>query len=166
MALTYQDIRVKARKQHNRAPARRDGPPSILWVAIPAALITAKILGLTGLMLVLHSKEKKERQKLAAAIAGTPRNSPAMVEKTVIIENKGPQGGTAGVAEVVTTGPAGTQVTTMPTIVGGAAIVSTTAAGIPGGSVTVEPGKLAVVKAEHPPGRPEEAKIVSTTHHA
>ncbi|PNS18560.1 hypothetical protein CAC42_5099 [Sphaceloma murrayae] len=131
----------------------------IVAPAIVGALLL-KGLALTALFVVLHHHEKKERTALKRLEASKAH----VEEQTVIIENRGPQGGTAGFAEVVTTGPAGTQVTTTPTTAGGAVVVSTAPAGVSGGIVTVEPGKTAIVKAEHPVGKPEEAKIVSTTH--
>ncbi|KAF4552329.1 Hypothetical protein D9617_10g073100 [Elsinoe fawcettii] len=132
-------------------------------VIVPAVLggVAVKLAIVGGLIGWLRHHEHKERR----ALANLEQSFKGHVEeKTVIIENRGPQGGAAGVAEVVTTGPSGTAVTSTPTVAGGAVVVSTTTAGIPGGIVTVEPGKTATVKAEHPVGKPEEAKIVSTTH--
>ena len=139
----------------------------IAGAAVGAGLLLNGI-GFLTLFGVLRHVEKKEKAKLRQAqalAAASSTGSLAIEQKTVIIENRGPQGGTAGVAEVVTTGPAGTQVSTVPTTVGGAAIVSTTTAGIPGHQVTVEPGKTATIIAEHPVGKPEEVKVVSTTQH-
>ncbi|TKX25568.1 hypothetical protein C1H76_2218 [Elsinoe australis] len=137
-------------------------PSKTAVIVAPAVIggLLLKGLAIAGLFALLHRHERRERRALAEL---EPLSS-HIEEKTVIIENRGPLGGTAGVAEVVTTGPAGTQVTTSPTTTGGAVVVSTTSAGIPGGTVTVDPGKTTIVKAEHPVGKPEEAKIVSTTH--
>ncbi|KAF2151360.1 hypothetical protein K461DRAFT_171923 [Myriangium duriaei CBS 260.36] len=140
-------------------------PNKTAFLAAPLTLVAANLLGFVGLFIALHRLEKKERRKLADAVQAASSSSPH-VEKTVIVENKGPQRGNPGEAEVVITGPSGTQMNTVTTIPGGPAVVSTAPAGIPGGTVTVDPGKVTVVKAEHPPGKPEEAKIVSTTTHA
>jgi len=134
---------------------------AVVGAALGGGLLL-NILGLLGALGFLHHTEKKERRALAAAVSSST-DSLELEEKTIVIDNRGPQGGPAGVAEIVTSGPSGTQTTTVPTMSGGAAIVSTTAAGIPGGTVKVEPGQTMIVKAEHPVGRPEDAKIVSTT---
>ncbi|KAF2226590.1 hypothetical protein BDZ85DRAFT_278532 [Elsinoe ampelina] len=136
---------------------------SLAVIVVPAVLggLALKLAIIGGLVGWLRHHEHKERRTLANLEQSAKTH---IEEKTVIIENRGPQGGAVGVAEVITTGPAGTAVTTSPTVAGGAVIVSTTTAGIPGGVVKVEPGKTAIVKAEHPVGKPEEAKIVSTTH--
>ena len=116
-------------------------------------------LGTSLAIILLHHVEKKERRALERAET-THQN---LVEQTVVVENKGAVAGTAGVAEVVTTGPSGTTVSTVPTAVGGAAVVSTAAAGIPGGVVSVEPGQKAIVTSEHPVGEPSKSVIVGTT---
>ena len=147
--------------------------PSAAYVApvvVTSLWILGNIVGLAALITVLKRLEKKDRQKLAEAQAynragGAPVEQKRMEQKTVIVENRGQQGGQAVTAEVVATGPNGTTVARVPTASGGAATVSTAEAGV-AGTVTVEPGKTVVVKAEHPPGKPEETKIVSTTQHS
>ena len=127
----------------------------VLGSLILPFLLAGPLLGL------LHHKEKRERRKLNESADQTSILVPE--QKTVTVENRGPIGGTAGVAEIVTTGPTGTTVSTVPTAASGAAIVSTATTGVPG-SVSVDPGRTVVVTAEHPPGRPEEAVVTNTTH--
>lgn len=126
-----------------------------------AGLITGSIIGIPLLLLLpmlamLHVREKREARKLQLH-----PDSNKVEQKTVVVENRGSVGGQSGVAEVVTTGPSGTAVQSLPTNAAGSAVVSTSAAGIPGGTTTVAPGETKVVTSEHPVGQPEKAVITS-----
>jgi len=115
------------------------------------------------LVAALRHTEKKERLRAEAGLkrsgpAETAGPGPGKLTKKVVVENRGSIEGTPGLAEIVTTGPSGTQVSTIPTAASGVAIVSTLSAGIPG-TVSVEPGKKAIVTAEHPVGLPEQTVV-------
>lgn len=133
-------------------------PGEIAGITV-ASVLALPLLAALGLV-PLHLLEKHERRKLARLNAKAEARSDARTEqKTVVVENKGPIAGQAGVAEVVTTGPAGTAVQTVPTDAFGSAVVSTGAAGIPGATTTVAQGQTKVVTAEHPAGKPEQAEV-------
>ena len=137
--------------------------PFLAGVVLGPLLASGLLLG--TLAAILHHIEKKERRRAEAGrrqSVSSDTAGPSTVSKTVIVENRGSIGGTSGVAEVVTTGPHGTLVTTVPTAASGVAVVSTQAAGVPG-TVSVEPGRKAIITAEHPVGQPEQAVVTSTT---
>ena len=133
---------------------------AIIGSALGGALLSQALLALLLLSLLRH-QERKERRRAEEGLKRTvpPQAAdPGKLTKTVVIENRGPIGGTPGLAEIVTTGPNGTQVSSIPTAASGVAIVSTVPAGLPG-TVSVEPGKKAIVTAEHPIGLPEQAVV-------
>ena len=123
-------------------------------------IIGSALLPLALLLPLLYALRHQEKKLLREEAATNP---PLVEHKTVVVEHSGSIEGRPGVAEIVTTGPAGTAVTAVPTI-GGTATVSTTAAGIPGGVAVSAPGQTATVKGEHPVGKPEEVKVTEVVH--
>ena len=102
---------------------------------------------------------EQSRPGRSEAPSAAEQNRPGRLETiTVVVENHGSVGGTAGVAEIHITGPKGSLVTTAPINAAGVALVSTESAGIPG-TVAVNPGKRVFVISEHPVGKPEEAVV-------
>lgn len=120
------------------------------------ALLNA--IGLIAFLGLLRHVEKKERRALKTQ-ADEHRK---LEEKTVVVENKGPVAGQAGVAQVVTSGPQGSTTATVPASADGTAVVSTSSAGVPG-TVAVDQGQTVAVTAQHPPGEPEKAVVVKKT---
>jgi len=87
------------------------------------------------------------------------------------VENKGTTGQTPGIHEIVTTGPAGTVVTSAPETASGAAVISAAAVGAAAGPgaaraiesstvSTLQAGQTAVLTTEHPKDKPTEAVII------
>lgn len=128
--------------------------------AIIGGAVTGGLLLLT-LPILGHLKHRERKEKRRAAKYMPVDTSSATETRTVTVENRGPLDGIPGTAQVVTTGPTGTSVTAVPTSANGAAVISTSSAGVPG-NVTVDQGRSVTVTAEHPAGKPEQATVVKT----
>lgn len=149
----YDKARARAQAEAARAAAARRNPG-------PAQAATAG--GIPGAPLPFAAGQNPGATGPNRGRSTALDNSEVETKK-VVIQNRG-KAGEQGMAEVVVTGPNGTQTLSTPSYPNGAISINTTQAGIPGGQIVVEEGKTAIVTGEHPLGRPEEIMIVSTEH--